>query len=614
MTMRGKGATFTTAFVCIKQSLQTMVVSSDVLLFAFGVYMLIHRFILVCALLLLVMSPRATSQENTSYLSDPNHIFWHDNNTLSEITLNFDDAAWQTLLTSSQSNREEVSASMTYLNYGTEYSLSNIGVKLSGNTSFVLPINSAGNLAQANFTLDFDEFVDDQSLKGIAALKLKRYHNDPTFVRENLSNRIMQAFDIFTAHSSTPVKVYLQLAGQSKKYLGIYRLNESVNRHEYLDKRFAGNDGGFLWQGNYKAYGPALFSRITQDWEGVADADDASFEYKSKGSKFPEAKEQLVRLATNLSTLEGDAFKDYAERHINMPLFLKFLAAEAVLGHWDGFWGNANNYLFYVDENEVIHFIPYDTDNTLGTSGIVSDSGEQIPAQFGASDNTPQLVSKILSINNYLGEFLRNTQTLVEQAGLMTESESIAYINQVHSNIENSLQNDTNENDEIADRPAYWGNQPNYRLFTTTNGKNWYATRKAAVIDSLGLPIAAAGSDMSGEVGSTITLNAGGSRDDDGSIVSYEWSNGLSGIRPEITLDTVGTTTLTLTVTDNFGFSASSSINITTTAAAANPAPAPTPAPEPQSSGGGSLAWFSLLILVTFTLRTKKRRIMQHYT
>lgn len=591
---------------------EKVIVSIISLVFVFRVHLLMLRSIFVCALLMMANSPNVLGQENTSYLSDPDHIFWHDNNTLSEIVLGFDEVSWDTLLTSTKENREEVSASMTYSNYGAQYNLNNIGIKLSGNTSFVLPIDSDGKLVQANFTLDFDEFVDDQSLKGIAALKLKRFHNDPTFVRENLSNRIMQAFDIFTTHSSTPVKVYLQLAGQNKSYLGIYRLNESVNRHEYLEKRFEGNTGGFLWQGNYKGYGPALFSRISDDWEGVADDDNASFEYKSKGSKFPEAKAQLVRLAQNLSTLEGDAFKNYAQQHINMPLFLKFLAAEAVLGHWDGFWGNANNYLFYVDEAEVIHFIPFDTDNTLGTSAIVNDSGEQVPAQFGLNENTPLLVTKILNIDTFLGEFLRNTQTLVEQAGLMTQSESIAYINQVHSNIQNSLQNDTNENDEIADRPASWGNQPNYRLFTTSSGKNWYATRKATVIGSLGLPIAKAGSDISAEIGSIITLNGGGSRDDDGTIVSYEWSNGLTGIRPEIALDTVGTTTLTLTVTDNFGFTASSSINITTTPAAST-TPTPVPIPPPVSSGenssGGSLTWFSLFLLLTIALsRMRPRR------
>lgn len=561
------------------------------------------KLLAMCTLVIaLSFSQTVFAQQNTDYLFDPDHQFWHDNNTLSELTLSLSAQAWSDLRTSTQSNRVEVSADMTFVNYGTPYMLNNIGVKLSGNTSFTLPVNSQGNLVQANYTLDFDEFVDDQALKGIAALKLKRFNTDPAFVREPLSNKIMQSFDIFTAHSSSYVKVFVQLENQPTQYIGVYRMNESVNRKEYIDKRFASdNDSGYLWQGNYKAYGPALFSRISADWGGVADADDASFEYKGKGSKFDVAKAQLVRLANNLSALEGQAFKDYANRHINMPLFLKFLAAEAVLGHWDGFWGNANNYMFYIDEQEIIHFIPFDTDNTLGTSAIVRDSGEQSTVQFGVSDNTPPLITKVLAIDDFLGEFLRNTQILVTAQGLMNESDSLAYINKIHALIENDLDNVTDQQEQIEDRPASWGNQSNYRLFELNTGKNWYATKQAAVTRNLGLPQANAGPDIRNVEGSVVTLDGSASSDPDGSIVSYEWSNGLTGARPDLELRSIGTVTVTLTVTDNFGFTHSDTLDITTNPIASLPVVQP---PPESSSSGGSITWWALcLLFISFAVK-----------
>ena len=543
-------------------------------------------------LLVLLGSPSIASQ-NTDFLNDPDHQFWHDNNTLSAITLSLSNQSWEDLLSSSQSNRVEVPANMRFDNYGVEYSLSNIGVKLSGNTSFVLPINSNGDLVQANFTLDFDEFVDDQTLKGVSALKLKRFKDDTTFVHEPLSNQIMQNFGIFTAHSSSYVKVFIQIDVQSKQYIGVYRLNESVNRKEYIDKRFAiNNDSGFLWQGNYKAHGPALFSRITENWEGISEEDDASFEYKGKGSKFIEAKEQLLRLANNFNQLEGEAFVEYVNQHINMPLFLKFLAAEAIVGHWDGFWGNANNYMFYVDEQEVIHFIPFDTDNTLGTSAIVQDAGEQAPAQFGVSANTPRLITKILAVDAFLGEFLRNTQALVNEDGLMTQTDSVTFISQIHELIANELPNVTNQNDEIIDRPASWGNQSQYRLFALDTGKNWYSTKLASVTRNLGLPTANAGADIAAAINTVITLDGTQSVDNNGEIVSYEWSNGLSGATPTLTLSTTGTLSVTLTVTDNYGFTSTDSINITTIPFLPVPPPE-----ESSSSSGGAVNWIILCIL-----------------
>ena len=285
--------------------------------------------------------------QDTAFLHEPDHVFWHDHNDLPTIRMHFSEDQWALLLTSTRGDREEVSATFTYVKQGTEYVLENIGVKLSGNTSWTLPETTNDPYVQANYTLDFDEFVDDQTLSGISAMKLKRFKDDSTFVHEPLTNQIMHNFEIFTVHSSTYVRLEIQVGGRDNQYVGMYRLNESVNRHEYLDKRFGtDNDGGFLWQGNYKDFGPAKFSRITPEWSGVGDFDEASFEYKGKGSKYEEGKAQLVELAQNFTQLQGVEFEEYVERHINMPIFLKSLAAEAVIGHWDGFWGNANNYMF----------------------------------------------------------------------------------------------------------------------------------------------------------------------------------------------------------------------------------------------------------------------------
>ena len=559
------------------------------------------------AILISSVSYNALAQQSTAYLDDASHQFWHDDSTLSTITIGFSQSQWDLLLQSSSSVRNEVSATMQYEHLGVTYTLENIGVKLSGNTSFVLPINNNGNLIQANYTLDFDEFVDDQALQGIAALKLKRFKDDSTFVREPLSNRIMQHFGIFTVHSSTHVKVYLKIADQAAVYTGIYRLNESVNRKEYIDKRFASdNDSGFLWQGNYKAFGPALFSRITTDWEGVADRDDASFEYKGKGSKFDEAHEQLVRLATNFTQLEGTDFHDYVARHINMDLFLKSMAAEAVIGHWDGFWGNANNYLFYIDEQEVLHFIPYDTDNTLGTSLLMDDSGEQSTLAFGEGNNIPPLVTKILQIDEYRQQFLAYTAKLVSLPGLMVQADAVAYIDSVHRLIENDLQNVTNQHEQIADRPASWANQGDYRLYDFSTGRNWYSTRKDAVERMLPPPIANAGENMTITQGESVSLNASASTSSFGDIVSYTWSTGAMGINPDVTFNDVGFFVVSVTVTNSLGLSDTDTLNVTVNAAPAvvtpNPTPSPTADTPASGSSGSSLPLISLALLSVIML------------
>jgi hypothetical protein len=533
---------------------------------------------------------------DTSFLQNPEHQFWHDSNDLPTLRLTFSQQSWDLLLTSSFDNRKEVSSDMTYIKGGQEYQLFNIGVKLSGNTSFTLPVRQAGGFVQASFTLDFDEFLDDQVLSGVSALKLKRFNSDSTFVHEPLANQIMHNFDVWTAHSSTHVRLEIKIADGDTLYFGMYRANESVNRHEYIDKRFGlENDGGFLWQGNYKRYGPALFSRITPTWEGVGDFDQASFEYKGKGSKFAEAHAQLVDMAQNFTNLNGADFKAYLEQHLNLPLFLKSMASEAVLGHWDGFWGNNNNFMFYKDEREVLHFIPFDTDNVLGTSLLVADVGERDPFIFGREETTPLLVSKILAIEQYRREYAGYVRTMVEENNLLNETYGVSWIANAHSLIEDHLQNVTGEHEIIADRPAFWGNQSRYRLYEFATGKNYYATRKAAVIASLGLPIADAGPDIQLIVGQSLELSASGSTDPNGEIINIEWATEQNGNATTVSFNSPGTYTATLTVTDNEGYTASDEVIITVAAA-------PVIVDTPADPSGGTVYWVLLMLITRLLL------------
>lgn len=544
---------------------------------------------------LLVFTASVGALNDTSYLQEPEHLFWHDHNDLPTIRLSFSQSNWQLLLTSRSDDREEVRADMTYIKGGQEYSLNDIGAKLSGNTSFTLPQRQNGSFIQASFTLDFDEFVDDQALSGISALKLKRFNSDSTFVHEPLANQIMHNFDVWTVHSSTHVRLEIQIAEGDIQYFGMYRANESVNRHEYLEKRFGkDNDGGALWQGNYKDYGPALFSRITATWEGIGDFDQASFEYKGKGSRYDEAQAQLREMALNFTNLEGTDFIDYIDLHINIPLFLKSIASEAVLGHWDGFWGNNNNFMFYIDESAVLHFIPFDTDNAMGTSLLVEDVGEQNPFEFGRQSTTPLLITKIMAVDKYRQEYAGYIRALVERSDLLNQEYAVEWIANAHGLIEDHLDNVTGEHTEIADKPASWSNQSDYRLFDFSSGRSFYATRETAVVAAIGLPLADAGPDIQLIVGETFALSAIDSSDPNGELVSVEWSNEQNGNASTISFSAAGSYTATLTVTDNDGYTDSDEVTITVI--------------DPSSDdsingdlGGGSIG-FTFIILVIVRL------------
>jgi len=66
-------------------------------------------------------------------------------------------------------------------------------------------------------------------------------------------------------------------------------------------------------------------------------------------------------------------------------------------------------------------------------------------------------------------------------------------------------------------------------------------------------PVANAGEDITVLMGNTAQFNASASYDPNGTIVSYSWNNGLTGVNPTKVYNTVGDYTVILTVTDNLG-------------------------------------------------------------
>ena len=66
---------------------------------------------------------------------------------------------------------------------------------------------------------------------------------------------------------------------------------------------------------------------------------------------------------------------------------------------WDDYWNNSNNFYLYIDLSGKFYFIPFDYDNTLGTSFLMNDAGKQDPDNWGSTSNP--LISKIISIAEY---------------------------------------------------------------------------------------------------------------------------------------------------------------------------------------------------------------------
>lgn len=80
-------------------------------------------------------------------------------------------------------------------------------------------------------------------------------------------------------------------------------------------------------------------------------------------------------------------------------------------------------------------------------------------------------------------------------------------------------------------------------------------------------PTADAGADQTVNGGEPVDLDGSGSTDPDGTIVAYEWKEGMTVLSTAVSFTksnfSVGTHTLTLTVTDNDGATGTDDVNIT---------------------------------------------------
>ena len=281
------------------------------------------------------------------------------------------------------------------------------------------------------------------------------------------------------------------MEGDSKPaYYGVYGMLETID-DEYLkvrSDRFGGHEGN-LWKCTYSSKGPADLKNYSDDYKFGLDQDtdeEWPYELKTEHNSFSSAKSQLIDFMKKLNSKSGTELHDWLGEIIDIPLFLKTYAVNVAVGMWDDYWNNSNNYYLYFNqagnEGYKLYLIPYDYDNSLGTSsncGVQSDSGRHDPLNWGDGSKNP-LVAKILQYSDYRALYVQYLNELVDPAmGFMDYNSSYQRIVSWQDRIRGYVANDTEEDMEIKDRPAYWGNHSEYRLLKDDN--NFFKIKAEAI-------------------------------------------------------------------------------------------------------------------------------------
>ena len=425
-----------------------------------------------------------------------------DDKALPEIHLDVSLSEWNRLLTLYDANpytTQYVMGTISFVKDGETSVIDNVGIRIKGNTSRRRPEGFKGDLHEtdhtdwhhAHFGVNLRKYVDDDAhtIQGVRKLYLKWFKDDPMYVREIFCYELFRRAGVWTAVRDEYCRLWIHVEGDSNEaYFGVYEMMEPIDKRYLKDRksRFGSSDG-YLWKCRNSAAG--LNNPNGDIWYDDDTDDRHAYTLETLTEDFENARLQLQNFMNQLNGLNDTKFYTWIQQVTDVDLLLKTYAVNVAVGMWDDYWNNANNYYLYFNSRDLhdykVFFIPYDYDNTLGTSlhcGNQSDAGRQDPLDWGMSNN--RLISRILAFSDFRAKYISYLKFLVTTGNaMMDRATAQARIRAWHNKISPYVDNDTGEDTTIKDKPASWGNHSEYNLLNN-NSDNFF-TVKAATIVSL---------------------------------------------------------------------------------------------------------------------------------
>ena len=425
-----------------------------------------------------------------------------DNDALPEVHLEVSLNEWNRLLALYDNNAyttQYVMGTASFVKDGETTVIDSIGIRLKGNTSRRRPEGWYGQMHQrdntdwhhAHFGINLRKYVDDDAhtIQGVRKLHLKWFKDDPMYVRELFCYELFKRAGVWTAVRDNYCRLWIHVEGDRQEaYYGVYEMLEPIDKRYLKNRksRFGASDG-YLWKCRNAAAG--LNNPGGDIWYDDDTDDRHAYTLETQTEEFDSARVQLVDFMNKLNGLGDSEFYTWIQEVTDVDLLLRTYAVNVAVGMWDDYWNNANNYYIYFNGTGLsgykFFFIPYDYDNTLGTSlrcGVQDDAGRHNPLQWGNDNN--RLIARMLKFNDFKAKYIACLKELVDaKYALMDRASSQARIRSWQRRIEPYVDNDTGEDTVIEDKPASWGNHSEYNLLKTSNDN--FFNVKAATINAL---------------------------------------------------------------------------------------------------------------------------------
>lgn len=189
-----------------------------------------------------------------------------------------------------------------------------VGVKLKGSAG------SFRDLAdKPGLTIDVDRFETGREFHGLVKFYLNNAVQDGTYLHEDLAGELFRRAGL-AAPRITHARVWLD-----GRDLGLYVLKEGYDRR-FLERWFADAHGNL--------YDGGVNGEVHDDLDRDA-------------GNGPLDRSDLKALAAACALPAGVERRRRIEACLDVDRFLTFMAAEVMIGHWDGYTLNPNNYRIY---------------------------------------------------------------------------------------------------------------------------------------------------------------------------------------------------------------------------------------------------------------------------
>jgi len=216
--------------------------------------------------------------------------------------------------------------------------------------------------------IQIDQYEKKKMFAGVDTLTLNNNKQDGSRVHQLVGYQFFRAAGLPASHCN------LALVSVNGKSLGVYSNVESLDKH-YFRRAFK-SAKGTLYEGtvcDFHVHSLVRFERKFGSKKAIASIKNASMALDS----------------------DDRSILDKLGRHLDLNQFYRYWAAEVLVGHWDGYVSNKNNYFVYFDsKSERLHFLPWGLDQLATDSNMFWRQGFDPPKSIKADAAIPRRLYK----------------------------------------------------------------------------------------------------------------------------------------------------------------------------------------------------------------------------